>query len=241
MFGKFKGVLIFFLIISVLLGIFSLFSTERSVKKESNIFAGTRYLTFGDSITHGNWLEDSYPELVADELGSKGYSNRGMGGSTYVYQSNRGCITDTVLSTLDKVGHYDIISVGGGGNDHDLSLPLGNINDKTKETVYGSLNIIAEALKERQEDSFVFFITPLMSKNERVNYEGYRRKDVATAVVEVGKKHGIPVLDLYSTSDFENVACGMNHPDCDGTHPIQEYMNDYMAPKIVDFIRKNYK
>ena len=241
MLGKIKGSLIFLLVFSALLGIFSLHLTKKEVNENSKAFTGTRYLAFGDSITHGNWLEDSYPELVANELGCKGYSNRGMGGSTYVYQSNRGCITDTVLSTLDKVGHYDIISVGGGGNDHDLSLPLGSINDKTKDTVYGSLNIIAEALKERQKESFVFFITPLMSKNERVNYEGYRREDVARAVIDVGKKYGIPVLDLYSTSDFENVACGMNHSDCDGTHPIQEYMNDYMAPKIADFIRKNYK
>ena len=215
------------------------FSSDDS--SQSVDFSQARYLTFGDSITHGNWLDDSYPEIVADLLGCKGYSNRGMGGSTYVFQDNRGCITDTVLSTLSSVGHYDIISVAGGGNDHDLSLPLGTIDDTTKETVYGSLNIIAQALKSRQKDSFVFFITPLMSTNERVNYKNYRRKDVANAVVEIGKKYGIPVLDAYSTSKFEIVECGMNHPDCDGTHPIQEFMNNYLGPQIAQFIRDNYR
>lgn len=241
MVNKLKSVFCFLLIFTLLFGVLLRFSFDENTNKNSDIFSETRYLTFGDSITYGNWLEDSYPELVANELGCKGYSNRGIGGSTYVYQSNRGCITDTVVSTLDKVGHYDIISVSGGGNDHDLSLPLGDISDKTKDTIYGSLNIIAEALKKRQEDSFVFFITPLMAKSERINYEGYRRKDIANAVITVGEKYGIPVLDLYSTSEFEKVECGMNHPDCDGVHPIQEFMNEYMAPKIARFIKNNYR
>ena len=241
MVNKTKTLIVFLLIISLTLGILSSFSLVKETNERENLFSKTRYLAFGDSITMGNWIEDPYPELVAETLGCKGYSNRGIGGSTYVFQSDRYCITDTVLSTLDKVGHYDIISVAGGGNDHSLSLSLGEISDNTKETVYGSLNIVAAALKKRQNEAFVFFITPLPSTSDGVNSVGYSRKNVADAVIAVGEKYGIPVLDLYSTSDFENVTCGMNHPDCDGTHPIQEYMNDYMAPKIVDFIRKNYK
>ncbi len=202
-------------------------------------FSQLKYLAFGDSITHGNYLENSYPKLVVEILGCKSYLNKGVGGSTYVHKDGRNCIGDDVPYYLNKIGHYDIISVAGGVNDHDLSFPLGTISDTTTETIYGSLNIIARTLKST--DSFVFFITPIKYDRDRVNYENYELKDIATAVIEVGKKYDIPVLDLYSTSQFEIVGCGMNNNECDGTHPIQEYMTDYMAPKIANFIKDNYK
>lgn len=231
-----------FIIVS-LLALFPLFSTNNNKNQNStdtHDFSSTRYLAFGDSITMGNYLEKSYPKLVAERLGCDYYSNMGVGGSTYVYASNRGCIADEVVSALDIVGHYDFISVAGGVNDHDLSYPLGTIDDESKYSIYGSLNIIAQALKTRQKNSFVFFITPIKYDRDRVNNANYKLEDVAKAVIEVGEKYDIPVLDLYSTSEFETVACGMNHAECDGTHPIQEFMDNYMSPKIVRFIKENY-
>jgi lysophospholipase L1-like esterase len=217
-----------------------LFTSCKKSKINSIDFSKTSYLAFGDSITHGNYLEKSYPKLVFESLKCKSFLNKGVGGSTYVHKDGRNCIADDVLYYLNRLEHYDIISVAGGVNDHDLSFPLGLITDSSTTTIYGSLNIIANRLKTC-ENTFVFFITPIKYDRDRVNFSNYQLSDVAQAVIDIGKKYDIPVLDLFSISQFETAESGMNNINCDGTHPLQEYMNDYMSPLITQFIIDNYK
>ena len=71
MVSKIKGVFFIFIIFSLILATLSFFLMKKKAKEDSNTYTEARYLAFGDSITHGNWLEDSYPELVAEELGCK--------------------------------------------------------------------------------------------------------------------------------------------------------------------------
>ena len=210
---------------------------------ENNInWSNMNYLAFGDSITAGDGLENSnyaYPQVVGKELGCK-VTNKGISGSTLADIKERHCIANDVDEVCNGIGMYDVISVMGGTNDIWWNPQLGNINDYTTDTIYGSLNIIANELTTTFDEAFIFFMTPIMNTSfERVTDNGYDLEDIANAVIDVGNKYNIPVLDMYRFGRFEEVKSGMNNPNCDGTHPLKEYIDYYMAPQIANFIRNN--
>lgn len=222
-------------------------------EENENPFANLNYLAFGDSITEGGNLESrsqSYPNVVANILGCN-VTNVAVGGSTFVRdpdKSIRHCIAEDVINFCNNTSNnFDIISIAGGVNDQSLAFPIGDIDDNTTETIYGSLNIIVQTLMERYPDAFIFLVTPLKYyTNERVDSEtdnraGYNLSDVSDVIKAIGDKYDLPVLDLYSTSGFETATNGMHHPDCDGWHPIKEFVTDHLAPQVSDFIRENYK
>ena len=218
-------------------------NSNSSTKNDDIDFSKMRYLTFGDSITQGDGLESSnyaYPYVVGNELGCK-VTNKGVSGSTLADIKERHCIANDVVEVCNDIGMYDIISVMGGTNDIWWNPQLGNINDYTTDTIYGSLNIIANELTTTFDDAFIFFMTPIKNTSfERVTDTGYNLEDIANAVIDVSNKYNIPVLDMYRYGRFEEVESGMNNENCDGTHPLKEYIADYMAPQIADFIINNY-
>ncbi len=245
---KFVSVFSIILLIILVSSLFLPRKNENSVNDNNNtdisIFSELSYISFGDSITAGAGLDvsETYPSVVADILNLEKVINKGRGGSTYVLNDGRGCIQVAVEDVAKLPSKYDIISVAGGINDWDLSNSLGTIKDYTNTTIYGSLHIIAKTLKSTYPDAFIFFMTPLKKPTfDRENDVGYILEDVANAVKDVAQIYDIPVLDLFSTSQFETADVGMSHPDCDGTHPIKEFVADYMAPQIAQFIKDNYK
>ena len=205
-------------------------------------WSNINYLAFGDSITAGDGLENSnyaYPQVVGKELGCK-VTNKSISGSTLADIKERHCIANDVDEVCNGIGMYDVISVMGGTNDIWWNPQLGNINDYTTDTIYGSLNIIANELTTTFDEAFIFFMTPIMNTSfERVTDNGYDLEDIANAVIDVGNKYNVPVLDMYRFGRFEEVKSGMNNPNCDGTHPLKEYIDYYMAPQIANFIRNN--
>ena len=235
----------------MLLSSVSVIQSQLQIPSEELItssFADLNYLAFGDSVTEGGNLEDrsdAYPGVTADLLGCN-VVNKAVGGSTFVRDPNntaRHCIAEDVINLTKQSGRYHIISVAGGVNDQSLALPLGSISDPlTTETIYGSLKLIAKTLIQRYPNAFIFFITPIKyPESEIANSKGYDLSDVAKAIKAVGAKYDLPVLDLYNTSQFETASNGMNHPDCDGWHPLKEFVAEYMAPQVAVFIRDNYE
>lgn len=217
--------------------------------EQSVDFSKLRYIAFGDSITAGSGLESktfSYPYVIADILGVRA-TNRGVGGSTLgkdFDNTSRNCICDDIVKTSHNGYNYDIISVTGGSNDKALTtpIPLGNLSDYTNKSVYGALNIIADTLTKTYPNAFIFFMTPIKNPScESYNSIGYNLIDISNAIKQVANNYDIPVLDLYNTSQFESVDCGMNNSNCDGWHPLKEFVADYLAPQIAQFIKDNYK
>lgn len=221
--------------------------TEFIENQDNLIFQNVNYIAFGDSITFGltpkvgSKLKNPYPELVAETLNFKSVANEGFCGGTICRNNlNYVCVTEMVLSSTKKA---DIISVMLGVNDYANNLPLGDINDKSVETVYGGLNLIAEHLITTQEDAFIFFMTPYKYKPDSgyctdINEAGYTLEDVAIAVKQVAAKYDIAVLDMYNEGQFE---LEMYNANSDGIHPSQEFIREYTAPQIAEFIRQNYR
>ena len=216
-------------------------------------FSELTYVAFGDSITKGTnlfipsgLLDPSYPEEVKNLLNLKSFTNYGVAGADLCYvNKNFSSISNNVLNLTE---HYDIISVNGGINDWNCDNELGTINDKTDTTIYGSLNLIAEYLTTNHSDSFYFFITPYNAKLKQGQYNGntgydknklgYSLEDVAIAYRQVGEKYNIPVLDLFKYGNYE---VEMYDNDSDGVHPNQDFILEYTAPQIAEFIKNNYK
>lgn len=210
-------------------------------------FSEMTFVAFGDSITFGAdrllgyaAMDFPYPALVAESLGFAAYSNLGVNGATFCSNKlDRLCMTDSILAYTQKA---DIISIMLGVNDFIASLPLGDEGDKTTATIYGSLNLIAEHLTTVHKDSFVFFMTPYKCIDGSLSYEdknksGYTLEDVVIAIQTVALKYNIPVLDMFHDGQFE---LEMYHDASDGLHPSQEFIREYTAPQIVEFIRQNY-
>ena len=222
---------------------------SESVDAPNNeMFEGLTYVAFGDSITYGadytrnySQMDFPYPTLVAESLELSSVSNKAISGATLCTNDmNLVCMTNNILAYTEQA---DIISVMLGVNDYNRSLPLGDIDDKTKDTVYGSLNLIAEHLTTTQEDAFIFFMTPYKCKVGSRTYKdkndaGYVLEDVANAVKEVANKYNIPVLDMFNEGQYE---LEMYNYGSDGIHPSQEFIREYTAPQIAEFIRQNYR
>lgn len=209
-------------------------------------FTNMKYLAFGDSITAGSGLSSkdySYPSVVAKTLGTT-IRNKGVGGSTIGYDTedtDRHCIADDIVEFCGDDYKADIISFTGGSNDKGRSIPLGDISDKNTFSVYGALNIIAKTLTEKYPNAFIFFMTPIKNPTcEVVNSQNYTLKDICIAIKEVASIYDIPVLDLYNTSQYESADCGMYADGSDGWHPNQQFVAEYLAPQISQFIKDNY-
>ena len=210
-------------------------------------FSSLTFTAFGDSITYGADLiiggrvEKPYPTVVDEILGFKSYENKGVSGATLTTNTmGLTCMTNLITSYNLKT---DIIGVLGGVNDFNRSLPLGDIDDRDKSTIYGALHVSMSYLTEYYNDAFVFYMTPYKEYFHGVlwsdiNSQGYNLEDVANAIKEVASIYNIPVLDLFTEGGFENV---MYDDDCDGIHPNQKFITNEMSPFIANFIKENYK
>ena len=211
-------------------------------------FPNLTYVVFGDSITYGadysngyRQMETPYDEEVKNILNLKESINMGVSGATFT-RNNIGLVSmSDVIVSYDEPA--DIISVMGGVNDFNRDLPLGKIEDKTIDTIYGALHVTMSYLKENYPKAYIFYMTPYKEDYsgrywEDINSQGYNLKDVADAIKEVALLYNIDVLDMFELGEFESV---MYNSDCDGIHPNQDFILEKTAPQIADFLKKNYK
>lgn len=212
------------------------------IKNEEVDFSTLNMICLGDSITYGyepytgKKMQNPYPELVKELLGLNSISNYGISGDTVGYAPDRKIMANRYIEMKDNA---DIISVLGGINDYRYGIiPLGNIDDNTINTIYGAYNVLAQGLKEKYPNSFIFFMTPYKWAGDKgVCSQGYTLEDMSNAIKEVCAKYDIPVLDLYSNGNLESE---FNLSASDGLHPTQEFLIKCTAPQIAEFIKNSY-
>ena len=198
----------------------------------------TVYVAFGDSITFGAersrqfaQMDDPYPKLAGEALGFTEVRNMAVSGAT-LCKNDMGlcCMTDRILAYTDRA---DVISVMLGVNDWARALPVGTAEDRTTDTVFGCLNLIAEHLTNTHKGAYSFFMTPFKSAQK---HDAYPLTDVVNAVKTVASAYGIPVLDMYEQGRYE---LEMYTEGSDGLHPTQEFIRTYAAPIISEFLKEN--
>lgn len=177
------------------------------------------WVAIGDSITYlndhqnetGNRVTKGYLTLIHDQYPNVEYVNQGHNGWTSV----------NIADKIESLGlvKADVYTVFLGTNDWWQGKALGTLTDYEQNngtgTVYGAFRIITDKLKQLNEKAKIILITP-MQRGDFVYINSYKnnafgsykpKKDqtleqFANAIVEIGKKEKIPVVDLYHDSDI---------------------------------------
>lgn len=172
----------------------------------------------GDSITEGVGVADivnnRYDNVLKRKCKLKAVYNYGIGGTRLAHQ----------MAPSEKPRHdlcfcgraydlnpeADLIVVYGGTNDFfHGDAPIGTPEDTTPATFYGAVEFLMNLLKKTYEGKRIVFMTPAhcckggeetdkkpsprkMKKPDAMPLIGY-----VNIIIEKGKQHGIPVLNLY--------------------------------------------
>ncbi len=195
----------------------------------------------GDSITEGHGTSSSdntFHQIIKREYGLLEAYNCGIGGTRIAKQtvpSNHRHDLYFGLRAKVMTKDVDAVVVFGGTNDfgHGDSK-MGTIDSTDIYTFCGGLNTLITDLKAAYPNSKIIFMTPLRRKTENIpNHDGKILADYVDAIIEITKKHNIPVIDLFRSDiidpeDTDVIPDGL-HPNDKG-HII---MADYIAKALL--------
>lgn len=175
------------------------------------------WVALGDSITYlndhqeetGNRISKGYMTLITEKYPHVRYINQGHNGWTAVK------IADQIEEL--KLQKADVYTIFLGTNDWWQGRPLGSY-DNYKEntgpaTYYGAIRVIVDKMKRLNKKAKIILITP-MQRGDFVYLDGYSNnaygcykpkngqylEQFANALVEIGKRNNLKVVDLYHDS-----------------------------------------
>lgn len=237
---------------------------EKKSKIEGKSLKDKNVLIISDSISTGassqkrnpNWISYGSYDKWVDRLIATGFFsdektyNCSWHATGFVADQN-GTYDSFVkrLKAIAEPSKYDYVIVFGGINDWIKSVSMEDFRAKVDEFFLYLINNFTTAR--------IVVITPLQCYSYEVasryneNNAGLYQKDYADYLEEVCEKYALPVLDFRRHSGF----CPTNevfrnrwtlvtaNPDggywpADGTHPIKEFEDNFMAPNIQNFIEK---
>jgi lysophospholipase L1-like esterase len=178
---------------------------------------GKRWGTLGDSITAAN----GYQPLVGIALGFAEILNYGRSGCPMT----AGGDTDegsTVMTGRGIDPKLDCVTVFAGTNDYRLNKPLGRLHDKDRHTFIGAYTTLIESILAANPSGRLNLWTPLQRDKDgfdidSANEQGHRLADYTEAVVILGRRYALPVLDLYAESGLNKLTLPVFTRD--GLHP----------------------
>lgn len=182
------------------------------------------WVAIGDSITYlndhpdetGNRITKGYMTLITEKHPHVTYTNKGYNGWTSV----------NIAEKIETLGleRADVYTVFLGTNDWWQGKTLGAFSDYEQNTgsvtVYGSFRIITSKLRSLNKKAKIILITPMqrgdfvyIANHKNNAYGSYKPKkeqhleQFANAIVEIGKKDKMRVVDLYHDSgmNLENM------------------------------------
>ena len=189
----------------------------------------------GDSITEGDSGEgsliDSYVPKLKKYIGTNA-QNFGKSGALITKK------TDDDISFVNRVGAIkgqDVVTIFGGINDFQWNAPLGTMADGIDKptTFFGALKYVITTLAANNPKAKLMLITPMKTTkfqyhtydnngNLMQNANGNTQLDFVNAIKQVGEYYSIPVLDMYSNSNYSPYLpsqVGHDNFTADGLHP----------------------
>ena len=189
----------------------------------------------GDSITEGangeGGLIDSYVPKLKQYIGTDA-QNFGKSGALITKK------TDDDISFVNRVGAItgqDVVTIFGGINDFQWDAPLGTMADGADKptTFYGALKYVITMLSANNSKAKLMLITPMKttsfkyhtfddSGNLIKNGTGNTQLNYVNAIKQVADYYSIPVLDMYSCSNYSPYLpsqVGHDNFTVDGLHP----------------------
>jgi lysophospholipase L1-like esterase len=206
-------------------------------------------IAFGDSITWGLHSSDNTVNSWTANLmayGDINITNTAISGATWQHQDNKTSSIVDVIQATDVTNVRNIIAFGGT-NDFAQDLPVGTIDDTDPTTLYGAMNVGIQSIYERNPKVSIYLVTPMWrarinDANSPVDVEttpnsvGLYLRNYVEAVIAIGKKYHLPVLDLYHELPINQY--NSTSLLADGLHPNDDgYV--LLAKKIGKFLNGN--
>lgn len=195
---------------------------------------GKKIAFLGDSITEGvgvSSLDKLYWNLVGQKTGAKCYAN-GISGSRIAPQRVPTAFeprADRYFGSRveELIPDADIVVIFGGTNDFGHGdAALGDMNDRSEDTFYGSYHLLLQKLIDRYPAGQIVVMTPLHRQVEDSLYNDYgvRRMGSLTvyvnAIRQVAEHYGLPVVDLFKDCKIQpQIEVLKERYAPDGLHP----------------------
>ena len=204
-------------------------------------YKGKKWIALGDSLTEANIRTTKhYHTYIAEETGIT-VVNMGVGGTGYKRQEeNNKAFYQRVK---DIPNDFDLITIFGSGNDLGLGInKLGNPTDTTTDTICGCINTTIDKIYEVKVDAKIGIITPCPWGNYNPIDPNNSMAKYSNALVEICKLRGIPVLDLYRSSNMrpwdENFReLYYKRDDGNYVHPDEDGHREFLYKRILSFIQ----
>ena len=210
------------------------FNVEKKLK-----WSDKTWVAYGDSITESNYrAEKNYHDFITEKTGIN-VLNYGVGGSGYARSESAFHLRINELTDVD----FDVITIFGSGNDLSSGLEMGTVSDTGTTTIGGCINTTLDKLLSIKPFAKIGIITPTPWRNNTPADNG-SMETYSNMLVDIAKRRGIPVLDLFhkSTLNPNNVehnktffSCEQS-PEGDGVHPNANGHARF-APIISEFLK----
>lgn len=166
-----------------------------NVKSVPSRWTGCRYVACGDSITDENYSPTTkYCTLLNNALATTSYLNAGSSGATLCTVHTNNFVNK--LRTLDLTA-FDLMTIMLGVNDKGWNAPMGTIDGSDTGTFYGAWNDVINYIITANPRLKVVLLTPFNTGSSSVNELGLNVKDYADAILAIGTKYSIPVVDCF--------------------------------------------
>lgn len=208
------------------------------------------WVAIGDSLTEKSTLNPkvsgtpNYVDYVAKSIGATSI-NLGVGGTGYL-ANGKGYFHPFYYRVNQIPENADVVTIFGSFNDIYLSdFLVGNLTDNNNTTLYGAFNFLIQKIYERAPSCAIGIITPTpWAEANRKNATSslYKKAiDYIDALENVAKYNSIPILNLFDESNlrpWDDEFKKRWFLNADGTHPLREAHEKFIAPKVAEFVRK---
>lgn len=188
-----------------------------------------RLVTIGDSITKGTYTAEgqtaplsvaspNFSYILKEKLGVEELINYGVNGVSISSSTNVNADMAIVKEVKNMQGG-DIIIVAAGTNDYGTNVPLGTIEDKTKDTFYGALYLLYSFLKNERAYARIFAVSPIRRLNSGKNKIGFTLEDYRNAIRTRAEEFGFCVIDGYAVPIYPEKERDRKKYMSDGLHP----------------------
>lgn len=210
----------------------------------------------GDSITEGAGVEDCiescYRNIIKRKCNLKEAYTHAISGTRIAHQKNPSekprydlCFCGRAYDLNENA---DVIVVYGGVNDFiHGDAPFGKMTDNMPNSFCGGVEFLMNLLCELYPKAQKVFLTPARCVYKTIHYEKTSDRDMKApdskplkayvdVIVEKGKEHNIPVLNLYEKLPIDPAI----KEDCekymvDGLH-FNKYGHEVLADLLIEFL-----
>jgi lysophospholipase L1-like esterase len=172
-------------------------------------WCGKKWNAIGDSITAPT---DTYHKIISQNSGISAV-NFGINGSRAAVLNKENALDDIALVTRMATfnNNADLCTIYIGTNDWGDGIPLGVIDSTSNSDFYGAMNNVITNILTNKPTIRLALITPMrrwLNGNgveitndlTTTNKNGNYLREFVNAVVDLGEKYSLPVLNLYDNS-----------------------------------------